>query len=183
MAVSALDEEAGLVRLLHVLSPLPPAVAAARLAGRHAPVPKAESLSSVAGSTFAREKNWGLVEDGGELLLFYTLLPCTVVLAHDLSLGNATAVAATARTESRACFGGAAAAIARHTGARRGATWAGVAQTHGGPGALLQYCSAETERCLFTTFYSARDAQRSTAFIVRAGYPGGLCAASTTTSS
>ncbi len=136
MAISALDEEAGLVRLLHVLSPLPPAVAAARLTGRHAPVPKAESLSSVAGSTFAREKNWGLLEDGGELLLFYTLLPCTVVLSYDLTLGNATALAATARAESRACFGGAAAAIARHTGAQRGAARAQVAQTCGGPGCI-----------------------------------------------
>ncbi len=116
-AISALDEAAGVVRLVHVLSPLSPAVAAAQLPrGLRARV-KAESLSSVGRATFTREKNWGLVEDRGELLVFHVMLPCTVVLAFDLSDGNATAVNDTARVASRACFADAAEAIAKATGA------------------------------------------------------------------
>ena len=59
MAVSALDEAAGLVRLVHVLSPLPPAVAALRRASGQAAAAHAASLSDVEGSTWEREKNWG----------------------------------------------------------------------------------------------------------------------------
>ena len=117
MAISALDEPARLVRLVHVLSPLPPAVAALKRAPRQAVAARAESLSAVQRSTWQREKNWGLLEDAGQLLAFHALLPCTVALAFNMS-GNATAVGESARLAGRACFAGAAGAIAQATGAR-----------------------------------------------------------------
>ena len=117
MAISALDELAGLVRLVHVLSPLPPAVAALKRAPGQSAEAHAESLSAVKGSTWEREKNWGLVEDRGQLVAFHALLPCTVALTFNLS-GNATDVRGSARLASRACYAGAAGAIARATGAR-----------------------------------------------------------------
>ena len=118
MAISAIDEAAGLVRLAHVLSPLPPVVKAAQRTRGHQAAVRAESLSYVKGSTFTREKNWGLVEDRGELLLYHVLLPCTVVLAFDLSVGNVTTVNDTARVVGRACYSDAAEVIAEATGAR-----------------------------------------------------------------
>lgn len=118
MAISAIDEAAGLVRLAHVLSPLARAVEAAQRTKGHQAAVRAASLSYVAGSTYTREKNWGLVADRGELVLYHVLLPCTVVLAFDLSDGNATAVNNTARVVGRACYTGAAEVIARATGAR-----------------------------------------------------------------
>lgn len=117
MAISAFDEPAGLVRLVHALSPLPPAVAARKRPGGQATAAQAESLSAVKGSTWQREKNWGLLEDRGELLAFHALLPCTVALTFNRS-GGATAVGASARPAGRACFAGAAGAIAQATGAR-----------------------------------------------------------------
>ncbi|KAK9834907.1 hypothetical protein WJX81_007705 [Elliptochloris bilobata] len=116
MAISAPYERTGRVRLAHVLSPLPPAVAAAARTRHQAANARAESLSAVRGSTWAREKNWGLVEDRGALLVFHVLLPCTVVLALGDLAGNSTAVGASARVASRACFVGGAAAAAEATG-------------------------------------------------------------------
>ena len=115
MAISALDEPAGLVRLVHVLNPLPPAVAALRRARGQAAASHAESLSAVQGSTWEREKNWGLLEDRGQLVAFHALLPCTMALTFDLP-GNATAVGDSARMASRACHAGSAAAALEATG-------------------------------------------------------------------
>ena len=80
MAISALDERAGLVRLVHVLSPLPPATTALKRAPRQAARAHAESLSAVKGSTWEREKNWGRVEDRGQLVM------CTILLLIPQSL-------------------------------------------------------------------------------------------------
>lgn len=66
-------------------------------------------------------RNWGLVEDRSELLVFHALLPCTVVLAFDLDGGNASAPGASAHVATRACFAGAAHGTAKATGARRAA--------------------------------------------------------------
>ncbi len=118
MAISTIDETAGLVRLAHVLSPLPPAVEAAQQTKGHQAAVRATSLSYVTGSTYTREKNWGLVEDNGELLSFHVLLPCTVVLAFDLSDGNVTAVNDTAQVVCCACYSDTAEAIAEATGAQ-----------------------------------------------------------------
>ncbi len=124
MAISALDEAAGRVRLAHVLSPLPAAAEAAQRPDGRAAAAAAESLSAVAGSSFTREKNWGLAEDGGALLVFHALLPCTVTLAFELGSGdgNASAVNAggAAQVASRACYTDAAEATLAATGARRG---------------------------------------------------------------
>jgi len=124
MAISALDEGAGRVRLAHVLSPLPAAAEAAQRADGRAAAAAAESLSAVAGSSFTREKNWGLAEDGGALLVFHALLPCTVTLAFELGGGDGNASAAdaggAARVASRACYTDAAEATLAATGARRG---------------------------------------------------------------
>ena len=116
MAISALDEPAGVVRLVHVLSPLPPAVAALKRAPGQAAEAHAESLSAVKGSTWEREKNWGLVEDRGQLVAFHTLLPCTVALTFKMS-GDTTAVGGSAHVASRACYAGWAAAAVEATGA------------------------------------------------------------------
>ena len=116
MAISALDEPAALVRLVHVLSPLPREVAALRRAAGQAAAADAESLSAVAGSTWEREKNWGLVEDRGQLLAFHTLLPCTVALTFGQA-SDATDVGASARVASRACYTDLAAAALEATGA------------------------------------------------------------------
>ena len=116
MAISVLDAHAGLVRLVHVLSPLPPALAALRRAPGQAAGAHAESLSAIKGSTWEREKNWGLVEDRGQLVAFHALLPCTVALAFDLS-GNATAVGGSAHVASRACYSAWAASALEATGA------------------------------------------------------------------
>ena len=56
MAVSAVDEASGRVRLAHVLSPLPPRVEAAQHVEGRSGAEEAESLSAVQGSSFAREK-------------------------------------------------------------------------------------------------------------------------------
>lgn len=56
MAISAVDEATGLVRLVHVLSPLPARVEAAQHVDGNAGAEEAESLSAVQGSSFAREK-------------------------------------------------------------------------------------------------------------------------------
>lgn len=116
MALSALDEPAGLVRLVHVLSPLPPAIAALRHAAGQAAEDQGESLSAVKGSTWEREKNWGLLEDRGQLVAFHALLPCTVALTFNLS-GNTTAVGGSAHVANRACYTGWAAAALEATGA------------------------------------------------------------------
>ena len=56
MAISAVDEATGLVRLVHVLSPLPARVEAAQHVDGSTGAEEAESLSAVQGSSFAREK-------------------------------------------------------------------------------------------------------------------------------
>ncbi|KAK9841053.1 hypothetical protein WJX81_008184 [Elliptochloris bilobata] len=116
MAISSLDETTGDVHLAHVLSPIPgPVEVAQRVDGRSG-AEEAESLSAVEGSSFAREKNWGLAEDRSELLVFHALLPCTVVLAFDLNGANVSAPGPSAHVASRTCFAGAAAAAATATG-------------------------------------------------------------------
>eukprot|EP00884_Botryococcus_braunii_P008167 jgi/Botrbrau1/17351/Bobra.0015s0095.1 len=59
---------------------------------------------------FKREKNWGFVDDGGRLLIFYSLLPCLVVLEFEPSLPDG------ARLHSRYCYEAQASSIAHATG-------------------------------------------------------------------
>ena len=62
------------------------------------------------GPGFKREKNWGFVEEGGDLMIYYALLPCTVVLQFDM--GQPDGVVMRART----CYDAQAAAIQEQTG-------------------------------------------------------------------
>ena len=111
MAISAVDEAAGLVRLVHVLGPLPREAAPAQRGARQGHDSLRACLTSlVRGSTDTGSKDWGLVADHGQLLAFPALLPCTVVLAFG-------AADASARVASRACFADAAEAIKQATGA------------------------------------------------------------------
>lgn len=61
-------------------------------------------------SKFKREKNWGFVEEGGRLLIFYSLLPCLVVLDFDPSLPDG------ARLHSRFCYEAQASSVMHATG-------------------------------------------------------------------
>lgn len=117
MAISSVDEAGGAVRLEHLLSPLPPAVAEAQYT-RGQRRTEAERRAAAADPASVREKNWGFAADAERLLVFHALLPCTVVLAFDLRAG-ALQAGASARVESRACFSGAAAATALATGGPR----------------------------------------------------------------
>ncbi len=115
MAISSIDEAGGAVRLEHILSPLPAAVAEAQYA-RGQQRTEAERRAAAADPASVREKNWGFAADRERLLVFHALLPCTVVLAFDLGRAGALHAGAGARVESRACFSGAAAATALATG-------------------------------------------------------------------
>ena len=55
--------------------------------------PKKESAAK-----FKREKNWGFVEEEGALMIYYALLPCTVVLEFDLGQPDGVVM------RSRACY-------------------------------------------------------------------------------
>ena len=59
---------------------------------------------------FKREKNWGFVEEDRALIIYYALLPCTVVLEFDK--GHIDGVA----LRSRACYDDQAAVIEQQTG-------------------------------------------------------------------
>ena len=59
---------------------------------------------------FKREKNWGFVEEDGALMIYYALLPCTVVLEFDKGQPDGVAL------RSRACYDDQAAVIEQQTG-------------------------------------------------------------------
>ena len=61
---------------------------------------------------FKREKNWGFVEEEGALMIYYALLPCTVVMEFDMQQPDGVLM------RSRACYGDQAAAIEQQTGAQ-----------------------------------------------------------------
>ncbi len=125
MALAVLDEEAGLVRYVHRFSHLSGAIEAAAHADGVAPAAKAESASVERGVDFKREKNWGFVAEGERLLIFYALLPCTVVLEFDAGAADGV------RLAHRACFAHGAAATLEHTGASRGLAAAARARLTG----------------------------------------------------
>ncbi|KAK9830983.1 hypothetical protein WJX81_005385 [Elliptochloris bilobata] len=110
MAIAVLDEDARLVRFVHRFSHLPAAIEAAQYPSGMAPAAKAESASAERGVDFKREKNWGFVAEGDRLLIFYALLPCTVVLEFDAAALDGV------RLADRACFAGSAAATLERTG-------------------------------------------------------------------
>lgn len=64
---------------------------------------------------FKREKNWGFVDEGGALMIYYALLPCTVVLEFDMGQPDGAAL------RSRACYDDQAADIQQQTGTPRSA--------------------------------------------------------------
>ena len=111
MALAVLDEEAGLVRFVHRFSHLPAEVEGAQYPSGATPAAKAESASAEAGVEFKREKNWGFVAEGERLLVFYALLPCTVVLEFDAGAPDGV------RLADRACFASSAPATLQETGA------------------------------------------------------------------
>ena len=59
---------------------------------------------------FKREKNWGFIAEGDALLVYYSLLPCTVVLQFDPAAEGGLVM------RSRACYERQAAGVARATG-------------------------------------------------------------------
>ena len=61
---------------------------------------------------FKREKNWGFVEEDGALMIYYALLPCTVVLEFDAEKPDGVAM------RGRTCYDAEASAIEQHTGRR-----------------------------------------------------------------
>ncbi len=67
--------------------------------------PKKESAAK-----FKREKNWGFVEEEGALMIYYALLPCTVVLEFDLGQPDGVVM------RSRACYADQATVIEQQTG-------------------------------------------------------------------
>ena len=110
MALAVLDEEAGLVRFVRRFSHLPADVEGAQYPSGATPAAKAESASAEAGVEFKREKNWGFVAEGERLLIFYALLPCTVVLEYDAGAPDGV------RLADRACFASSAPATLQETG-------------------------------------------------------------------
>ena len=111
MAIAVLDEDAHLVRFVHRFSHLSAAVEAAAHVDGLRPAAKAESASAEQGDNFKREKNWGFVAEGDRLLIYYALLPCTVVLEFDPAAPDGVSLA------HRDCFAGSAAATLENTGA------------------------------------------------------------------
>ena len=59
---------------------------------------------------FKREKNWGFVDEEGALVIYYALLPCTVVLEFDMGQPDGAVL------RSRACYDDQAAVIQQQTG-------------------------------------------------------------------
>lgn len=59
---------------------------------------------------FKREKNWGFVDEEGALMIYYALLPCTVVLEFDMGQPDGAIL------RSRACYDDQAADIEQQTG-------------------------------------------------------------------
>jgi hypothetical protein len=111
MSISRMDLENNTVHFLHRFSSLSPAV---EEAPRSFVVEKARGLFPTSAAKqkegFKREKNWGFVDEGGKLLIFYALLPCLVVVefAPDTPDG--------VRMHSRYCYEPQAAAIEAATG-------------------------------------------------------------------
>ena len=63
--------------------------------------------------SFKREKNWGFVEEEGTLMIYYALLPCTVVMEFDTQQPDGVVM------RSRACYDDQATAIEQQTGAQQ----------------------------------------------------------------
>jgi len=73
-------------------------------------LPKPKALRPSRATVQARKK-WGFVAEGDRLLICYALLPCTVVLKHDLAAPDGMSLALCD------CFAGSAAATLENTGA------------------------------------------------------------------
>jgi hypothetical protein len=116
MAIAKLDMEAGIVRYVYRFSHLTDEIESAQ----HPDMPpdKQTGASLRVGSFqekkdkagFKREKNWGFVEEEGALLVFYALLPCTVVLHFDTTQPDGVSL------RSRTCYDDKAAIIRQQTG-------------------------------------------------------------------
>ena len=109
MSISRMDLAANTVHFVHRFSNLTTIV---EEAPRSYVVEKARGVlsSEKPREGFKREKNWGFVDEGGRLLIFYSLLPCLVVVefAPDTLDG--------VRLHSRFCYEPQAAAIEGSTG-------------------------------------------------------------------
>ena len=116
MALARLDINAGIVRYVYRFSHLSdeiesaqhPDLANKKQSGaslRVGPFQKSEKLG------FKREKNWGFVEEDGALMIYYALLPCTVVLEFDMGQPDGVLL------RSRICYDEQAAIIEDQTGA------------------------------------------------------------------
>jgi len=116
MAIARLDADAGIVRYVYRFSHLSddietaqhPDIAIDKQSGaslRVGPFTKKEK------SGFKREKNWGFVEEDGALMIYYALLPCTVVLEFDMGQPDGVLF------RSRTCYDEQAAIIKQQTGA------------------------------------------------------------------
>ncbi len=116
MAIAHLDSDAGIVRYVYRFSHLSDEIESAQhpdLANnkqsgaslRVGPFQKSEKPG------FKREKNWGFVEEHGALMIYYALLPCTVVLEFDMGQPDGVLL------RSRICYDEQAAIIQDQTGA------------------------------------------------------------------
>lgn len=115
MAIAKLDMEAGIVRYVHRFSHLSDEIENAQ----HPDMPDKQSGASLRVGSFQgkkdkkgfkREKNWGFVEEEGALMVYYALLPCTVVLEFDMGQPDGVIL------RSRACYDNQAAIILQQTG-------------------------------------------------------------------
>lgn len=117
MALARLDTDAGVVEYVYRFSQLSDEIESAQhpdLANdkqsgaslRVGPFMKKEKPG------FKREKNWGFVEEDGALMIYYALLPCTVVLEFDMGQPDGVLL------RSRTCYDEQAAIIQQQTGAQ-----------------------------------------------------------------
>ena len=126
---------------------------------------------------FKREKNWGFVEEEGALMIYYALLPCTVVMEFDTQQPDGVLM------RSRACYDDQAAAIEQQTGVQQAScgrhchtvhpqcclsTWLTMLRSH------PLYCDARCRASMTACTYQLAPAHLRTMSIsitCRAGYP------------
>ncbi|KAK9818993.1 hypothetical protein WJX81_003370 [Elliptochloris bilobata] len=108
MSISLLDVEQGVVRFLYRFHQLSEEIVKSQ---RSAALERRRGIFKRRGTgSFKREKNWGFVAEGDALLVYYSLLPCTVVLQFDTAAEGGVVM------RLRACYEQQAASIARATG-------------------------------------------------------------------
>ena len=116
MAIARLDMDAGIVRYEYRFSQLSDEIESAQHPDLASDKQAGASLRVGAFKKnekpgIKREKNWGFVEEDGALMIYYALLPCTVVLEFDMGQPDGVLL------RSRTCYDEQAAVIQQQTGA------------------------------------------------------------------